>query len=222
MRRLRDMSIAASVLALCAWGVLAQLDASDSAGARRPPPAPLAVGEVLEIDFPLLDLEDPPKPRNVMAWYGARATVLYTWSVPCPCIGDLEPRIRRLQERFGDAEGVRWVAVAGDPGDTLEALQARHADLGSTYPVLRDPDQLLCRRLDLVRAGQVAVLDGAGRLAYRGAVDDDLLEGHAEHLEEALAAVLDGASLPVPERPAVYGCTYAVPASCLLPADERP
>jgi hypothetical protein len=215
MRMRLDIPVAAIIVATCAWGVIWQF--SDNA----PPPEaaaqiePLRMGEVLEVDFTLQDLDALPKPRNLMAWYGERATVLYTWSVPCPCIEDVEPRLRRLHERYNrERNGVRWVALAGEPDDTREEIQAKRDRMGAFYPLLHDPEQLVCRRLGLVHAGQVAVLDGAGRLVYRGSVDGDYAEGQAEYLEEALAALLAGTPVAVPERARAYGCAFSIPLSC--------
>lgn len=215
MRFKLDVLIAILVIALCAWAVIWQFsDASEPVVAG--PIEPLEMGAVLEIDFTLEDMDDLPKPRNLMGWYGRTATVLYTWSVPCPCIEDVEPRLEKLHARYNrENHAVSWVALAGEPGDTREEIRAKMARMGVFYPVLRDPDQLVCRRLGLVHAGQVAVLDGEGRLVYRGAIDADYAEGKAEYLEAVLAAVTAGRPVPVPERERAYGCAFSIPASCL-------
>ena len=61
---------------------------------------------------------------------------------------------------------------------------------------------------------QVAVFDGSRRLAYRGALDADYVDGTGEYLTEALDAVLVGTPPPVPERKRTYGCVFNDPASC--------
>lgn len=215
MRFKIDYLIAVLVVAACAWGVIWQF--SDNAVVETTAEAivPIAVGTTLEVDFTLQDLDEVPKPRNLMAWYGRTATVLYTWSVPCPCIEDAEPRLRRLHGRYGREQAVSWVALAGEPEDTREEIRTKMARMGVFYPILRDPDQRICRRLGLVHAGQVAVLDGDGRLVYRGSLDADYEAGQAEHLEEVLAAVTAGRPVPVPERAREYGCAFSIPASCL-------
>lgn len=214
MRRLRDILIGLAVVGLCVYGVVAQFDSDAAPEVSILDIEPLATGTVLQIDFALRDIEDPPKPRNLMAQYGRDATVLYSWSVPCPCILDLEPRLRAVADRFADRD-VRWIALAGEPGDGLEALRAKAAEMKPFYPVYRDPEQLVLRRLGIRHAGQFAVLDGAGRLVFRGGADDHWQDGKAEHLQAVLDAVVGGRPAPFETKPRAYGCEYALPASCL-------
>jgi len=213
LRHWKEASVALVVIAACGWGVLAQFEGHASVAA--PDIRPMAIGEDLHLDVTLRDVETPPKPRSVLGSLGRTATVFYTWSAACPCILDLEPRLRTLHERFGKAEGIAWIAVAGEPGETVEELRTKRDVMHAFYPVLRDPDQLVCRRLDLHHAGQAAVLDAQGRLVYRGAIDAHWKEGHAEFLSAALEAVVKGRRPAVTEEPRRYGCEFDVPASCL-------
>ena len=89
------------------------------------------------------------------------------------------------------------------------------------YPVLRDPEQWICRRLGLTHAGQVAVLDGEGRLVYRGAIDAHWEQGRAEFLASALEAVLAGRRPDPAEEERRYGCEFSLPASCLSDVPEE-
>ena len=216
MRTALHIAIALAVIGVCAWGVIWQFSDNASPDIEQNLIQPLAIGDLLEVDFTLRDMDPIPKPRNLMAWYGRGATVLYTWSVPCPCVEDLEPRMRKVHERFNhEKNGVRWVALAGEPEDTREAIREKMDRVGVFYPVLRDPDQRVCRQLDLVHAGQVAVLDPDGRLVFRGSPDDDYFGGGAEALVTALEAVLAGRPVEPAETPRAYGCAFSVPLSCL-------
>ncbi len=211
----REGLVAAAIVGLCVYGVVAQFSGDAAPEVEPRFIEKIELGARLDADITLRDVGDPPLPRNVLGSQGRAATVLYTWSAACPCILDLEPRLRELSKRYGRAQGVAWIALAGEPGETLEVLREKRDAMETFYPVLRDPDQLICRRLGLVHAGQVAVLDGEGRLVYRGAVDDDWRAGHAEHLEAALAAVVAGKPPEVAEVPRQYGCAFSVPLSCL-------
>jgi hypothetical protein len=214
-RRLRDILIALAVVGACVWGIVAQFDSCASPASAYGDVQPVAFGSVLQVDFPLFDIQDPPKPRNLMGLYGRKATVLYSWSVACPCVAWLEKRMHALWERHGkDDPGIRWIALAGEPGESLAALRRKHEHLHAFYPVLRDPNQLVLRRLAIRHAGQVAVLDGQGRLIYRGAMDDDLAKGKAEHLQAVLEAVLAGRPVAIHSRPRIYGCPFNLPPSC--------
>ena len=214
MRRLRDIAIALAVIALCTYGVVAQFSNDAAPEVEILDIQPIEIGDVLQIDFALRDIETPPKPRNLMAGYGHAATVLYSWSVPCPCILDMEPRLRAVAARY-EGQDVRWIALAGEPADGLEAIRAKAAEMAVFYPIYRDPEQLVLRRLGIRHAGQVAVLDGAGRLVYRGAADDHWDEGKAEHLQAVLDAIVAGRPAPFETKPRAYGCAFSLPASCL-------
>jgi hypothetical protein len=217
MRRLRDILIALAIVGLCVYGVTSQFSADGAPDVAILDIEPLEIGALLEVDFTLRDLGTPPKPRNLMGGYGRTATVLYSWSEPCPCILDLEPRLRALAAGY-EGKGVRWIALAGEPRDTLEALRAKAAQMKPFYPVYRDPEQRVLRRLDIRHAGQFAVLDGEGRLVFRGGGDDHWEEGKAEHLQAVLDAVVTGQAVPFTTKPRRYGCEFSLPASCL--ADE--
>ncbi len=212
-RRIRDILIASATVALCVWGVAKQFSLDASPEVEYLDIDPVPVGELLEVDFTLRDIEAPPKPRNLMAGYGRDATVLYSWSVPCPCILDMEPRLRAVAKRY-EGKDVRWIALAGEPTDTLAALREKAETMQPFYPVYRDPDQRVLRRLEITHAGQVAVLDGSGRLVYRGAADDHWEEGKAEHLQAVLDALVAGRPAPFETKPRSYGCAFSLPASC--------
>jgi hypothetical protein len=212
MSRAQELWVTCAVVGVCALAVALQLASGDSDERSI---AAMALGDVLRVDFALAEAASPPRARNLMNEYGRRATVIMTWSVPCPCIEALEPRLAALHERFGDRAGIAWVAIDGEPGDTAEAVAEKRGRVKAFYRVLLDPEQRVCRRLGLVHAAMVAVLDGEGRLVYRGSVDGDYEAGRAEHLAEALEAVAAGRPVPAPERSWVYGCEFAVPESCL-------
>jgi hypothetical protein len=220
MQRWKEGLIAAAVVAVCLYGIVAQFSADTPPTVEARRITEIAVGDRLLADITLRDVGDPPLPRSVLGSYGRVATVLYSWSAACPCILDLEPRLRALGERFGKDQGVAWLALAGEPDEDLAQLREKRAAMQAFYPVLRDPEQQICRRLGLLHAGQVAVLDRDGQLVYRGAIDDHWRTGKAEHLEAALIAVTSGKRPAVSEVPRQYGCAFSVPLSCL--SEETP
>ena len=207
-----DILIAGIIIALCAFAVMKQIGA-DPFGREEVVP-PLAMGEVLDVEFTLSDIDDNPKFRNVGEFFGPKATVLFSWSIKCPCVAKVHDRLRAIYTRFNRKHGVEWIALNGEPQETR--LETRHemARLRSFYRMLLDPKQKLCSRLGFRQATQFAVLDGEGRLVYRGALDEDYYEGKGELLAEALEAVVAGRPPPRPETPFVYGCPFDDPASC--------
>jgi hypothetical protein len=170
------------------------------------------VGEAVE-DVVLDDLLG--KPRRLTEWLGERATILYSWSATCPCVGECDRRIAPLFHALRAEHGekaVRWIAVAGAAEDTPEVVLETMGLLRAPYRMLLDPRQRLTGRLGLRSAAHVAVLDGHGYLRYRGTIDDDLKAPTRDFLAGAVKAVLEGRR-PDPEEFDVegYGCPFGEP-----------
>lgn len=196
---------------LCACVLLLLAACGDPA----PPPTParaLNTGEPLPPGVALPRSSDPAGAVDVAGLCGSKATVFYAWSVPCPCVANAEARIRKLVERFGPH--VAWIAVDGEPLDTPEQVREKRLRMGSPYTILLDPQQVLCKRLGLDSACQVAVLDHARRLVYRGALDAEYIGGKGEYVADVLTAVLFGKDVAVSRRARTYGCYFNDPASC--------
>jgi hypothetical protein len=209
-----DFVIAAVILGLCGLGVLQQLRHDP---ARAPVVPPIAIGQALDGAITGTDLNGVE--RRVGEWFGDRATVLYSWSVPCSCVEECEARLRAIYAVHGNPQGVHWIAVDGEPTDSPEAVLDKMVKVGAFYRMLLDPSQRLSQRLGFDQAVQIAILDGHGYLRYRGPIDDDLEKPTRSYLREALEAVLAGTPVPeAEERPAVYGCAYSAPPDCDDPA----
>jgi peroxiredoxin len=95
------------------------------------------------------------------------------------------------------------------PRDSFEAMRARvEADGGWPAPYLRDDSQQVARAYGAQTTPDVFVIDGAGRLAYRGAPDEDYDDPRhaAAWLRTALDAVLAGTP-PEPAETRPVGCS---------------
>jgi peroxiredoxin len=109
--------------------------------------------------------------------------------------------------------GVRFLAVNPNdasryPADSYEAMQQRVADEDWPLPYLRDESQEVARAFGARTTPDVFVLDGEGRLRYRGAPDADYSDSsqNAAWLREALDDVLAGREVSRPETEPV-GCS---------------
>jgi mono/diheme cytochrome c family protein len=104
-----------------------------------------------------------------------------------------------------------FLAVNANAHDTAGEVSAHASDHGVAFPVFKDPDNALADRLLAERTCEAFVLDGARRLRYRGAVDDQYGRGTRKdrplrrHLAEALDAILAGRAVAAPVT-AVVGC----------------
>jgi hypothetical protein len=87
-------------------------------------------------------------------------------------------------------------------------MAERAAERGYPFPYARDDSQEVPRAYGAERTPEVFVLDGEGRVAYHGAIDDSTQEDAvtSHHLRAALDAVLAGEAPATAETPAV-GCT---------------
>lgn len=140
-----------------------------------------------------------------------KATVVLFLRTDCPISNRYAPELRRLHGRFAAAGVAFWLAYAGR--DVRSAAVRDHV-AGFELPgrVLRDPRHALVDRLGATVTPEAAVLDGRGRLAYRGAIDDrysgfgvERPEPAKRYLEDAVAAVLGGRPVATPVTRAV-GC----------------
>ena len=122
----------------------------------------------------------------------------------------------RILEAAGDysGRGVRFLAVNPNdaeryPADSLDAMRERVGnDGGWPIPYLRDESQDAAREFGAKTTPDVFVLDGDGRLRYRGAPDADHMDPseNAAWLREALDALLLGEDPAQPETDPV-GCS---------------
>jgi hypothetical protein len=209
-----DLWIATVVLAVCAYAVARQLGV-DPLGAdtgRR-----VALGERIDVDAQLLGLDGEGTLYRLGDYMGERFTVFYTWSLKCPCVEEVEPRLKALYAKYNErTAGMAWVGIDAEPDDDAGMIVRVMGKLHSFYAMLRDPTQQVVRNLGLDRAVQIALVDHEGRLLYRGPIDDgyDLRDVTRSYLAEALETALRGGAMPVPPAEPAYGCLFGDPASC--------
>jgi peroxiredoxin len=167
-------------------------------------------------DFTLPDLDG--KPVQLSSFKGK--TVVLEWFNPeCPFVrkshekGSLVDAAKRLT---GDK--VVWLAVnsgaPGKQGTGKEKNAASRTQFGLTHPILLDESGAVGKLYGAKRTPHLYVIDGAGTLVYRGAVDNSP-DGEGEsptggklvrYVEETLAALGAGKPVPIAETEA-YGCS---------------
>jgi peroxiredoxin len=201
MRLRPDVLIFAVLLAGSAWVVWSQLGTDPSLPASAASRA--AIGDS-GADFSLKDISD--QPRTLASLKGAKATVLYFWSVDCPCTEVVEMRIKMAMEKY-EPLGVAFVAIDAHPEDGRADIVEKMARLHAPYRMLVDPTSDVARKYGVTGATDVVVLDAEGRIRYRGAPDDNLMKPKVNHLHGALDAVLQGRK-PVPAETRSYGCPF--------------
>ena len=115
-----DVLVFLALVAGSAYAVSTQLghDPLPASGpaAYAPPP----IGSTLDLSgVTLADIGG--KPRPLPSLYGSKATVLVFWSVECPCVEMIEPRLRALLVVY-EKRGVEFVGVDGHPEDAAKGV----------------------------------------------------------------------------------------------------
>jgi peroxiredoxin len=157
---------------------------------------------------PAHELPDTEGNRHALHEDGATTVVVFTCN-HCPYALAWHDRLASVADDYD----VRFLAVNPNdaeryPSDSYEAMRKRVADEGWSFPYLRDEDQEAARSFGAKTTPDVFVLDGEGKLRYRGAPDADHRDPSQEAawLREALDALLAGEEIARPETDPV-GCS---------------
>jgi peroxiredoxin len=170
---------------------------------------------------PIRLLNSEGAPVSLASLAPGHVLVLAYTGVGCPLAARWAPRLVELEQTFR-ARGVRFVGVNANPQDSRAAIAREAAELGFTFPVLKDAHQELTRVLGASSTTEVFVLDAELALHYQGAIDDQHSLGGSKpepgtrYLAEALEAVLAGRE-PSLARTEAPGCRLT-----LLAEDEAP
>jgi hypothetical protein len=142
------------------------------------------------------------------------AVALVFLAAECPLSRAALPALDAFAARYSK-EGAPRIALRGVvPRETTgsPALKAMRREQGIRFPLLGDPDLALAKALGARVTPEVVLLDSAGRVLYRGAIDDragDLRRKRPRatrvHLDSAAAQW--GAGRPVePAATRAVGC----------------
>ncbi len=177
-------------------------------------PCAIACLALLPVDFQLPDaggkvfsLRSCREPLVVVAFLGAE----------CPVSQQYAARLNDIARDFGP-RGVAVIGVDANPDESAAALAKFERDLRLSYPILRDTNQELVRRLAATRQPEVFVLDRQRIVRYRGRIDDQFTPGShrakpgRHDLIIALEELLASKPVSVP-RTEPAGCPIERPSS---------
>jgi peroxiredoxin len=154
-------------------------------------------------DFALPDLEGR---IHRLSDYRDRIVILNFWSCECPHSERGDAQILSRLPHLGP--DVLLLSIAANRNEPAEALD-QAARARGLPTVLLDADQAVADAYSAQTTPHIFVLDRAGRLRYRGALDDVTYRQRAParvFLDEVVGALLEGRDPPLTETPA-YGCT---------------
>jgi peroxiredoxin len=142
----------------------------------------------------------------------APATIVAFWCNHCPYVRAWEDRFNDIAREYL-GRGVPAVAICANddtiqPADSFDNMVVRAGEKRYVFAYAHDDSQTVPRAYGAERTPEVFVLDGEGRVAYHGAIDDssDPDAASVSYLRDALEAVLGGGVPPVAQT-APVGCT---------------
>ncbi len=138
-------------------------------------------------------------------------TVLIFYSIECPISNGYSPILKSLADEF-PAKKVKWVGVCVDPDLSDAEVQAHGRDFKLTFPLARDKQGFLARKLGAKVTPEAFVIDAEGRVRYHGRIDDQFAERRKRNanpsendLKDALTSLMSGKEVKTPTVEAI-GC----------------
>jgi peroxiredoxin len=131
----------------------------------------------------------------------------------CPYVKHVQAELARIGRDYLPL-GVAIVAISANdaatyPDDGPDRMREEKARVGYPFPYLYDATQQVAKAYRAACTPDFFLFDRAGRLAYRGQLDDsrpkNTVPVTGRDLRAALDAVLAGRPLPAEQRPSV-GC----------------
>jgi len=181
--------------------------AAHTARATRSTPdvkAGVAIGSVVA-DFKLPDADG--KEHTLASLKGKSGTVLIFIATRCPVSNGYNERMQKLAEDYR-AKGVNVVGINSNSTETAAEIKSHAAEKGLTFPILKDAGNQIADRLDAQVTPEAYFLDAAGKLVYRGRIDNSR-NGDAitnTELRDAIEATLAGKPVEKSEVKA-FGCS---------------
>lgn len=195
----------AALLGALALGQLwISADAASASAAALGSPAP---------DFTLTDLSGQ---SHTLSTLRGKTVVLEWFNPGCPYVQQSHGAGGTLSSfpATATSTGVVWLAInsgaAGKEGAGVEANKAAVTGWGMSYPVLVDPTGEVGKKYGAATTPHMYVIDPAGNLVYRGAIDNKPLgKGSGalvNYVENALGDVKAGRAVATADTKP-YGCS---------------
>lgn len=131
----------------------------------------------------------------------------------CPYVKHVQQELARIGRDYAAAP-LGIVAISANdaenyPEDSPESLREMAAELGFTFPLCYDKSQDTAKAFTAACTPDFFLFDGAGKLAYRGQLDDSRrsndIPPSGKDLRAAIDAVLHGQAVNPDQRPSI-GC----------------
>ncbi|HEX7314244.1 MAG TPA: thioredoxin family protein [Pyrinomonadaceae bacterium] len=193
--------------AIALFLALATAFAAHAARATKNTPdakAGVAIGSIVA-DFKLPDADG--KEHSLASLKGSKGTVLIFIATKCPVSNGYNERMQKLAEDYR-AKGVNVVGINSNSTEPAAEVKSHAAEKGLTFAILKDAGNQLADRLDAQVTPEAYFLDGAGKLVYRGRIDNSRNGDSITNTElrDAIEATLAGRAVEKSEVKA-FGCS---------------
>jgi thiol-disulfide isomerase/thioredoxin len=154
-------------------------------------------------DFNIQDLDGKPVAFSALR---GPVTVVTFIATQCPVSNSYNQRMNAVYQDYS-SKGVKFIFVNANRTEPASEVREHAKRVGFTFPVYKDPDNVLADRFDAQVTPESYVIDSAGIIRYHGSIDDSQNESHirTQRLRLALDAVLAGKPVDQSETKA-FGC----------------
>ncbi|HEY1786117.1 MAG TPA: thioredoxin family protein, partial [Pirellulales bacterium] len=145
-------------------------------------------------------------------WAGKKAVVVVFLGDECPVAKLIGPRLAELAARYQD-KGVAFVGIDSNAQDSLADIAHYAREHKITFPILKDPGNVVADRFGAERTPDAFVLDADRTIRYRGMIDNQHAVGYSRptatknYVADALDELLAG-------KPVTQAATE--PAGCFI------
>jgi peroxiredoxin len=149
-------------------------------------------------------------PIRVKDLMGDRATVLVFMGIDCPLGNLYMPHLVELAESFRN-RGVTFIGINSNTSESAGQVQSHAREFQATFPVLKDPANVVADLTQVQRTCETIVLDAGATVRYRGAIDDQYAATRhrdrptRHYLTDALEDILADRAVVLSVTP-VVGC----------------
>lgn len=176
----------------------------------------LAIITLMELNRLTPDFELPSLDGRLhrLSDYRGRVAVINFWSCDCPHVTRTDAHMIGSLARWG--EEVALLSIASNASESPSALEKAARSRGLPT-VLKDARHVVADAYAAQVTPEIFVLDRAGLLRYRGAVDDASFQQRIptrSYFDEAVEALLAGSLPAVMDAPA-FGCSI-VRETCFM------
>jgi len=159
--------------------------------------AELKIGDAAPDWSGIVGVDD--KPHSLSDYKDAKLAVVVFTCNHCPVAQAYQDRLIALQKDYKD-KGVQLIAVNVNniPDDQLDKMKERAKSKGFNFPYLYDQTQKIGRDYNATVTPHVFVLDKNRKIAYMGAVDDNMKADNVKkhYLHDAVDSLLAGKTPP--------------------------